>query len=328
MKKNCLILKFGALGDVLRTSYILPPLYIQYNIYWLTSIASKDLIKSNKFLECSFTKNEIQLYSSINFDLVISLDDEFEIVRLLDKFTYKSIVGSYPFNKSVKYTNSSSLWFDMGLISIYGKSKADSLKKKNKLSHDAILCKMLNIKNAEPYLNIDYQVLSKWNNYFKFKIPKNKKKLLVNLECGERWQAKTITLKQKKIFLSRLTYHLEKAYQIFIFNNNSPDNVVLKNNFPNIIFVDTSTSVIDYAAAIKFMDYVFTCDSLCLHLAIAQKIPNFSFFTVTSMNEINTFNTGVKIKSTSLNYCTYLKTSKSFITVNRLINNFLKFLKE
>lgn len=328
MKKNCLILKFGALGDVLRTSYILPSLHIQYNIYWLTSFASKDLIKSNKFLECAFTKNEIQLYSTINFDLTISLDDEFQIVKLLDKFTYKSIIGSYPLNESVKYTKSSSLWFDMGLISIYSKSKADSLKKKNKLSHDAILCKILNIKNAEPYLDIDYQVLNKWNDYFKSKILKNKKKILVNLECGERWQAKSITLKQKKIFLLRLVSHLNETYQIFIFNNNSPDNVVLQNYFQNIIFVDTSASVLDYGAAIKCMDYVFTCDSLCLHLAIAQKIPNFSFFTVTSMDEINTFNTGVKIKSTSLYYCSYLRTKKTYITVNRLLNNFLKFLKE
>ena len=91
------------------------------------------------------------------------------------------------------------------------------------------------------------------------------------MESGERWQAKSISLNQKINFLSKLTIQLGKSFKIYIFDNNSNANVFLKEKFPNIIFIDTSASVLDYAAAIKCMDYVFTCDSLCLQSSYCSR---------------------------------------------------------
>ena len=176
MKKNLLIIKFGALGDVVRTAYILPYLSNEFSIYWLTSSASIDLIKNDTLIKSSFTEDNISHYSSINFDLVLSLDDEFDYVALLNQFSYKTIIGSYISGELVKYTDSSRLWFDMGLLSRYGKSKADFLKKKNKFSHDAILGKILGISILQPHIEIDSSFLLKWKKFFKSQTPAKCKK--------------------------------------------------------------------------------------------------------------------------------------------------------
>lgn len=54
MIKNILILKIGALGDAVRTTYFLPCLIKKYQkvkIQWITSSIVYDLFKYNKYIE-------------------------------------------------------------------------------------------------------------------------------------------------------------------------------------------------------------------------------------------------------------------------------------
>ena len=95
----------------------------------------------------------------------------------------------------------------------------------------------------------------------------------------------------------------------------------IKLNLDFLSILNTSQSILDFSAAINTCDYIISTDSLGLHLAIAQNVPNLSFYAPTSADEIETFGNGVKIKSTSEDYCSYKKiTDNSSLTSDAIFN--------
>ena len=146
---NILIIKLGAIGDVLRTTSILKGLkekYEGYIIDFVTKKQSFDILKNNDLINNIFLidKNHDDILRK-EYDLVISLDDEDEACSLASKTNHKKLIGAYSKdNKKTKtYTDDSAKWFDMGLTSKYGKEKADELKKLNKKSYQEILSEIL-----------------------------------------------------------------------------------------------------------------------------------------------------------------------------------------
>ena len=133
MRLKNLIIKLGARGDVLRTT---PLLYaLSGDNYWVTreeSITilptSKELIK--QVVDINIAEAALQ---DMIFDLVLCLDDDLEAADLAGKVNKRMIIGSglNSFN-NLAYTDSSAVWFDMGLISKFSKETADRLKINNK----------------------------------------------------------------------------------------------------------------------------------------------------------------------------------------------------
>ena len=130
---NILIIKLGAIGDVIRTTSILPGLKNKYKnckIDWATKKESFDVLRNNNLINEVFLidKNTENKLRQKKYNLIISLDDDYEACELATKVNSKKIVGSYLASNKKTYTKDSSLWFDMGLISRFGKQKADILK--------------------------------------------------------------------------------------------------------------------------------------------------------------------------------------------------------
>ena len=331
--QNILIIKFGALGDVVRTSYLIKPLYNKYyspDIYWLTSPGSIDVLKFNPYI-FKITDNTNDL-TDINFDWVISLDDETEILKKIDKINYKKTTGAHLLDSKVTYTDDSALWFNMGLISRLGKIRADQLKKENKLTHTKIFADILNINDIQPIFYNSEKTEKKYTEHFKeeyFHIG-------INNSSGDRWHSKKMkfdteialikNLLNLKIDSKKVVVHLlggkeekNNNHRILIFFSKSND----------IIIEDTDQSILKFASVIKACNYVITSDSLALHLAIAQQIPNLSFYAPTSAAEIDTFGTGVKVTSTSEDYCSYEPDAdNSTITNERILKALKNHLKK
>jgi len=78
------------------------------------------------------------------YSLVISLDDDVEACEIASLVKSDELIGAYINGGERKYTESSAVWFDMGLISKFGKEKADKLKAKNKRTYQEIICDILN----------------------------------------------------------------------------------------------------------------------------------------------------------------------------------------
>ncbi|MBN1575686.1 MAG: glycosyltransferase family 9 protein [Chitinispirillaceae bacterium] len=320
-----LIVKHGGLGDVIRTSYAVPEMYEKYypaEIWWFTSNESFDLLRFNPYITRIVTKSyNYHLLLENAFDLLLSFDDEFEILESLTDVSSKNHIGAYLENGKRTYTSSSAKWFDMGIISKFGKSVADDFKRKNKLEHNEIFGEILDIEITDSCF---------WNSdIFKANMHRllNKECFVIGLNSGAggRWPSKELIMPEA-IKLARVLSNGmvdDKNIQVVLLGgpkeenrNNSIINAVQS---PNIVTF-SSMQLLEFAALIACCNYVITCDSLALHLAISQKIPNLSFYAPTSAAEIGVFGTGVKVISMSKDYCSYKPDAdNSTITSERIL---------
>ena len=332
-----LIVKFGALGDVVRTSYFAKAIKEKFNcqIWWLTSTNSFQIIRFNPYIDNIIF--DVKCINKLEFDIVYSLDDELNILRQVSMLSYKKIVGAYlPYDDSLfpEYSENSSDWYDMGLISKYGKDEANKKKKNNTKSHAEIFKKIFDVENVSPKFynskvvekSIEDEINKNFSNAFLVGI---------NPFSGKRWPSKAINyntlitlinslvnckINNKKVFVFLLggIEEFEKNFKIYeFFEKNS-----------QIIVPNSGHNILDFAAIIKNMDLLITSDSLALHFAIANGVPSVSIFTATSAVEIDTFGTGVKIISSSSDYCSYKPDAdNSTITPENILFQIEKNLK-
>ena len=147
-----LIIKFGAAGDVLRTTSILNVL--QGEMHFLISDDNAILLKDSPKIEKCVAWADAYSLRGFRYDLVINLEDSREASHLLDEIKYKDLFGAY-LNDSEKltYTESSKEWFDLSIISRFGKEKADELKFKNRKTYQELILKGLGFTfGGEKYL--------------------------------------------------------------------------------------------------------------------------------------------------------------------------------
>lgn len=133
-----LIIKLGAAGDVIRTSSLLN--LFNGDICWLTSDLNTILLKdSPRVTECISWSQRSELKNR-KYDLVINLEDTIEASRILEDLDYGDLFGAY-LNEADKvvYTESSKEWFDLSLISSFGKEKADLLKLENRKTYQEMI---------------------------------------------------------------------------------------------------------------------------------------------------------------------------------------------
>src|SRR5262245_65656053 len=124
-----LVVKHGALGDVVRTSYFARPIRRKYgdalSLCWITSPAAVPLLAHNPDIDRICT-NFDEVLGEV-FDVVYSLDDEDEVLAGVDRLRCARIVGVCRKETQITYTADSAAWFDMGLRSRFGKARADEL---------------------------------------------------------------------------------------------------------------------------------------------------------------------------------------------------------
>ena len=109
---NILIVKIGALGDVLRTSFIAQALKDKYKkqnpkINWLTSERARLLFLNNPYVDnLASDKKEIP---QIEFDLVVNLEEDRENCKFISNLNAKKIVGAFLNKKGdIDYSRNSS----------------------------------------------------------------------------------------------------------------------------------------------------------------------------------------------------------------------------
>ena len=147
-----LIIKIGALGDVVRTTCLLRAL--KGEVTWATKKPSFPLLHKNHFIEqtVDITENFSDLLKP-EYRLVINLEEEPLACDLAARARKKELIGPYSESGKITYTDSSAPWFDMGLISKHGKKAADRKKWENNKSYQEIIFGMLGKKfNGEEYV--------------------------------------------------------------------------------------------------------------------------------------------------------------------------------
>lgn len=135
---NILIIKLNATGDVVRTTTLLHRL--AGDITWVTApnnVALLDGLRPN--VRCVTWENRAQALDR-EYDLVISLEDETETAAFVKSSRHKQVFGAYLNGDSqVKYTDDAKRWFDLSLISVHGRQRADELKFLNRASYQELI---------------------------------------------------------------------------------------------------------------------------------------------------------------------------------------------
>jgi hypothetical protein len=142
-----LILKLNATGDVVRTTPLLRCL--KGDITWITArnnIVLLDRLAGNLRSVCWEDRETVR---GEDYDLVINLEDEAELAAFVKGVRHKQLFGAYlNGSDALSYTEDSRRWFDMSLISLYGKQKADALKFQNRQTYQELIFQGLGLRFA------------------------------------------------------------------------------------------------------------------------------------------------------------------------------------
>jgi len=149
---NVLILKLGATGDVVRTT----PLLRKFDgpVTWITAQKNVIFLKGlSDRLRC-LSWEERQQGSDTKYDLVINLEDDAPSAQFLKTLKFDQLFGAYADeHDALKYTADARGWFDLSLISSYGRREADRLKLLNRRTYQDLIFEALDFKfSGERYL--------------------------------------------------------------------------------------------------------------------------------------------------------------------------------
>ncbi len=147
-----LIIKLGASGDVIRTTPLLHVL--PGEIHWLTDDRNAVLVGGIGQVALCIPWRDRDVLDGRHYDLVLNLEDSSSAAQILNRFTYDELFGAYLDAKdNLTYTESSRDWFDLSLISRFGKERADRLKLMNRKTYQEMIFSGLGYTfRDEPYI--------------------------------------------------------------------------------------------------------------------------------------------------------------------------------
>jgi heptosyltransferase II len=148
---NVLIIKLGATGDVVRTTPLLRRL--DGPVSWITAEKNLALLEGiDREVSCVSWENRRRVADTV-YDLVINLEDDRETSSFLKELKFKQLFGAHLNGEDkLTYTSDSRDWFDLSLISTYGREEADRLKLLNRRTYQELIFKGLGFRfSDEPY---------------------------------------------------------------------------------------------------------------------------------------------------------------------------------
>ena len=246
---DVLIVKLGAAGDVVRTTSLLRAL--SGEVTWLTEATNRVLLENlSRNMRCLSWK-EREACRDRHYDLAINLEDSVEVASFLADLNSQRLWGAElgPGN-TVDYTEDSSCWFGLSMISRSGREQADKIKLRNRLSYQELIFQGLGMQFAgETYL-----------------LPETPRSRLegdvaIASEAGPVWPMK------KWAYYDDLKRELERAGLV-------------------VNFLPKRPSLLEHLADVRAHRCLVSGDSLPMHLALGSGIPCVSIFTCTSPWEI------------------------------------------
>lgn len=295
---NILIIKFAALGDVLRTTTILTALKEKYpgsHISWLTEELSGEVLKDNAFIDKIYLYNNSlpEELLTKNFDLLINLDKD-DIAISSSEIISSKIKKGFGKDKHGKVRP-----FDQDSEYAYRLGIDDELKFRiNKKTYQQISFEQIGLtfKNQEYVFNICEKDKAAVREKLKNKgLSKDKIILGIVTGSGSGFCGKSLPDNYYAEIIDTLT---TKNIQILLLGGPremAKNQKIIKLINSKIIDTGCNNTINEYAAIIDHCDLILTGDTLTLHLAIALKKYPVVFFGSTSHQEIELYARGTKL---------------------------------
>jgi heptosyltransferase-2 len=297
-----LIIKIGALGDVLRTTSLLPALERAHpgaRVAWLTDPAAAPLLLGNEYIHeiLPFDHAAYPALAPRRFDLIISLDKEpgpAGLAELLSAEQKRGIGLSahgtpYPLNIEAEH------YFSLGL--------SDELKfEKNEKTYHHLAAEavgleyqgekpILNITDVEREAGCDILRQAGWDG--------SQPVVGINTGAGLEFANKMMSTAAILEMIDAIGPVLPKAFIALLGGPNEAEknNNIARASRLRAVNTGTGHSMRRFAGLVSQCGVVLTGDSLALHMAVALERPVAALFGPTAPQEIDLFGRGRKFVS-------------------------------
>ncbi|MFH0732427.1 MAG: HAD-IIIA family hydrolase [Candidatus Omnitrophota bacterium] len=294
-----LIIKFAAIGDVLRTTPILTALRRRYpraKITWLCEDISYEVLRDNLLINRLVVFNQANLtrLEKSSWDLVISLDKDKRALQSAIRIParVKKGFGQDANGRLIPFDKDSAYAYRLGID--------DELKfRKNKKTYQEIIFEQAGLKyNGEKYaFNLDKKDISIATERLKTKgLLKKSVKVGIVTGSGKAFAAKRLPFDSYVKIIKGLLHYRDLQVSLLGGPREKAVNKKLIRLFGNSI-IDTGcdNTIREFAAIINNCDIIITGDTLTMHLGIALGKYSIVFFGSTAANEIELYARGRKL---------------------------------
>lgn len=298
MLKKILIIKLGALGDVLRTRPILKGIkekHPESEIWWITKPSSREVLEDDILIDKILTLPIIELNET--FDELYNFDIEEEATSLAKLINANK---KYGFSSEQGFVSTFNFPAEYYLNTMFD----DETKKTNKKTYQEIMFNTAELPYKKQHTMLDLSEQDK--QYAKEFIEKNninlnnKKLIGIHIGSSSRWPSRSWTYSKIKDFIIKAK---QKEYEVLLFGGSNEktkqERVIreLNNQGINIFRNNPDNTIKQFASLVNICDKMVCSDSLSLHVSLALKKPTICLFFCTPYNEIEGYGILKKIKS-------------------------------
>lgn len=291
--KKILIIKLGAMGDVIRTT----PLVVRYrkmygdvHFTWLTLFP--DVLPKEDIQEIYKPDNAFNLFKiqEREYDIAINLDKEEEACRLLDKVSAKEKYGfSWKNGHLSGATPAAHHKIMTGLF--------DHISMKNTKSYLEEIFEIchLDFQMEEYLLNYNKSIATEWKKRFAEKA-QGRKIIGLNTGCGNRWQTRLWANDYWKAFITDLDQ--TKILPILLGGPQEDEKNRWLANETGAWYPGTF-SLEEFISLTSNLDAVVTQVSMMMHIAVGHKIPMVLMNNIFNRHEFEMYGRGVIVEPES-----------------------------
>lgn len=322
VKEKILIIKLGAIGDVIRTTPLLELIKKKYpaaKIYWLTHTPT--ILPANVDSILQFNPEGITFLQSVEFDYAFNLDKDKEACALMNSLNSKIKKGfilkdglPFPADKDAEHKYLTGLF--------------DDISKQNKKNYLEEIFEICGFKySGEKY------ILSSFNQYSnQWDFDKSKKIIGLNTGCGGRWISR---LWSDENWIKLAKSLLEKNYEVIFLGGAQEDS---KNKF---FAESTGGKYPGHFHLEKFINLVNQCDlvvtgvTLAMHITLGLNKKIVLFNNIFNKYEFELFGMGEIIEPSKECKCFYSPVCVNpehkcmdYIQVDRVLTTIDRLLSE
>lgn len=297
IKTRILIIKLGALGDVIRTTPLIAGFRKQYphcHITWVT--LSPEILPKNHIDKIyKFGFDAVYALKHQQFDIAINLDKEIDACSLLTDVKAEKKLGF--------------IWKDHHVDAATPDAKHklitglfDNISKQNKKNYLEEIFEICQLKfEGEEYLlNVNDKLVEKWNL---LKEKSDKKKIIgLNTGCGKRWQTRMWSSEYWAGLIMRLQ---KNGYYPVVLGGTDEDEMNKQYSARTGVYYPGTFSLEEFIALTASCDVVVSAVSMMMHIAIGLKKPLILFNNIFNEHEFHLYGRGEVVSPTTGCDCFY-----------------------
>jgi heptosyltransferase-2 len=294
------LIKTGALGDVVRTTSLVPALHrrlADVDIAWITSRAALPLVTGDGTVRAvAINEPATASWRRDRYDWIISLDDEVESCVVATELHGDRLSGAY-INADGRrvYTSDLSAWFGMGILrpdALGGLAAANQMKRDNTRTYGELLYDGLGLAPpvAPPSVRIPPSARRTASEWLASHGVASGPLVGLNTGASSRWRFKSWGIDATDLLAQRL---VDRGSTVLVLGGRAEAarNAAICERAAHARMVagPTDFDVLSFAALVSRCDALVCSDSLAMHLAIAAQVPVVALFGPTSAAEIDLF---------------------------------------